>query len=254
MQQSWRSDGVSQISEANWLAVVPQNMSFYAFEGKDLHSTKNHYVLYDLEYAVEHRKPLPPRAIYEDLVCPKCFQAEHSQIFKRGFPIDLVIKWKDDLVTTNDYFLCLNEKAKAVIEKHKIGGIKLKQLGCTKRYVGSITTKVAADKSVYKVGEDIVTGRKYCAACKRALAVAGLFEFERQLSLPRNKRTFFTPEFQRPGRHQGPEIFATEEVVNIFKKAGLKGGAFRRLFNVEEESNLETDPEIPVKARKFIYL
>jgi hypothetical protein len=230
-------------------------MSYYAFVYKDLPSTKNYYVLHDLEYAIKHfNKPIPPRAIYKDLVCPKCFQADHTQIFKRGFPIDLVINWKDDLVTTNDEFLCLNEKAKAVIEKHKIGGIKLKQLGDTKRYVASITTKVAADKSVYEVGNDIVTGRKYCSACKRALAVTGLFEFERQLSLPRNKRTFFTPEFQRPGRNAGTEIFVTEEVVDIFKKAGLKGGSFCRLFSAEEESDLVTNPEIPVKARKYIYL
>lgn len=230
-------------------------MRYYAFVYKDLPSTKNYYVLYDLEYAIKHfGKPMPPRAIYKDLVCPKCFQADHAQIFKRGFPIDLVIKWKDDLVTTNDEFLCVNEKAKVVIEKHKIGGIKLKQLGDTKRYVASITTKVAADKSVHKVGEDFVPSRKYCPACKRALAVSGRFEFERQLRLPRNKRTFFTPEFQRPGRNWGPEIFATQEVVDIFKKAGLKGGAFVRLFNAAEEADLITDPEIPVKARKYIYL
>jgi len=177
------------------------------------------------------------RERYRKPVCHECFQFDYDTVFREGFDPDIKIRARGDIVQTDDGLYCVRENLKQVFKRHRSRGLVFKRLGSSAWYVVNITLRVSGDKRVYKT--DCIDGRRYCPACKRAVSVYGLFEFERQLAVPKQSRAFFTTVFKREGHHSAPDVFATEDIARLLQDAGIKGGMFRKLLNPKEEAQLE---------------
>jgi len=175
--------------------------------------------------------PLTPKPVYQDLVCSKCWQANHDEVFKRGFKAAGEFKSKRDLIQTTDGFLCLSEKVRELLIRHRVGGFKIKPIGMDGWYVVNVTKRVNA-VLVYKAAEE-------CRLCRRAKQFCGGYEFERQISLPKNPRTVFTVVHERQGPHQGRDVFVTGDIVEILQTAGIKGCRFNKMYSSEEENEMK---------------
>jgi len=179
---------------------------------------------------------LIPKPVFQDLMCSKCWQANHDNIFKRGFEGAGNFKSKRDLVGTTDGFLCISDKVKTLLLRHKVGGFRSKPIGNDGWHVVNVNLKVNAVR-VYT--SEIWKGHRLCPKCKRALATGGGYEYERQISLPKRVRVFFTVIHEHQGGHRGPDIFVTEDVVKILQGGGIKGCRFNRLMTQEEEKRFK---------------
>lgn len=168
---------------------------------------------------------LKPR--FSRLACSRCLDADYDEIFRKGPDPRTRIRARGDFVQTADGYLCMNRRLRDLLVRHHVFGIRFKQIGITDWFLACITGKVEHDRSVYKIGKDL-DGYKYCPKCKRPTGLFGIHDFERQIQKPRHKLAFFTTRLPR-------EVFVTEGVVQLLKKAKIKGGMVTRMLNGDEE-------------------
>jgi hypothetical protein len=180
------------------------------------------------------------------LVCSECLQANHEVIFRRGFEFEKPFRSNRDLIETTDGFFCISEKVRNLLQRHRARGFNLKQISNDGWWAVNLTRKVSAD-NIYK--SHVWDGRRMCPECKRAVSVTGLYQFERQLPLPSESRVLFTVKHERQGLHAGPDIFVTEDIVKVLQGAGIRGCAFARLLNLDEEKQYGHG----LKAGKGVY-
>jgi hypothetical protein len=175
--------------------------------------------------------PLELKPRYVPYVCRACGKFEHNAIFEEGFDPNTKIQGRGDIIVTDDGFCCFNDKVKNLVQRLKIGGLRWKAVGRTGWYVMNAVLLVNADRSVYK------SHKPYCNLCKRPDEVTGLFQFESEMQCPKVSRTFFSTIFDRQcSGNFDRDIFATGDIVALFKEASIKGGLFDRLFTPAEEA------------------
>ena len=180
-----------------------------------------------------HNAHVFPRKRFENLVCPKCLQADYDAIYKKGPDKETRIRARGDFILTCDHYHCVNEKLYELLITNKVRGVRFKQIGTSSWYLMNITCRVASDPKVYNVGTDLF-GKSHCSACKRilSLAVSGIHEFESQIQKPMSKLTIFTT---KPPFLTYPWVFMTKDVVDLLVDGGIKGGQVRRLLTADEE-------------------
>ncbi len=205
-------------------------MNYYEFEAND--QMWNNWLIF-AELKEDPWIGVKPR--YRRLLCPKCDKFDHDAVFKEGFDADVRIRGRGDIIATDDGFHCINEKVKRIIEAEHYKGITLKPLGNSGWHVASITLRLKADPEAYELH------KPFCRQCKRAAEVTGLLQFLSQVDVPKTSGRFFSTltdrhcssNFDRP-------VLVSEDIVVRLKKAGIKGGMFRKLLNADEEAVLKT--------------
>lgn len=175
--------------------------------------------------------PLRVRERYENLTCAHCFCFDHDAAYARGFEPNYRVRAAGDLFQSDDGFLCVNNKVLKLLKTHRVGGFRTKPLGNGRWHVLKITKRVSCDKTSYERDE-------FCPICGRAVSVGGVLEFARRVNGPNKGPTFFTTQFEPQGRYRNRAILVTEQIVELFKKHGIKGGTFSKLLSSEEEKKL----------------
>lgn len=200
-------------------------MNYYQFSPND--QMWNNWLLFD-EQKQEPR--LSVKSQYKGLVCPKCLKFDYDKAFKAGFDSEIRIRARGDFLESSDGFLCVSEKVKQLVDAQGVCGVSLKPVGKSGWHVANTTLRVEAEEKVLK------THKPTCHACKRPGSVTGSFYALRQIEVPKKPSTFFTTVLERNGRDR--DVFVTDDIVQIFVTAKVKGGEFQKLLTIEDEAQL----------------
>ena len=140
------------------------------------------------------------------------------------------LRARGDLIETSDGFYCGNAKFVRAVRRGEFAGIALKPVGPEGWHVVNVKRRFAAHPRVYR------QSKRTCPRCGRPEDGSGLVEYASQIARPAAGGTFFTTKSTRLGaRYSDRDLFATEDVALALKRAGVKGGTFRRLLNADEE-------------------
>ena len=180
--------------------------------------------------------PGPPflsiRPRYARFQCPNpsCKKIDHDGVFADGFEAGLRIREKRDLLVASEGFTCVSERVVQLIERCRFAGLRWKPLAGTEWYVLNAECHVTADVNAYQRRGPL------CELCGRPREVSGSIQFLRQIVPPEGPSNFFAPTYDRGGSLVGDrDLFLTEDIVEEFRKSGIKGGMCRRLLTSEEE-------------------
>lgn len=198
-------------------------MNIYQFYEND--QKWNNWLVFD---EPDPDSPVGLKERYRKFVCFKCRRMDEDAVFRNGFDPDIRIRTKDDIIVTCDNFFCINERLFNLIKKQKIQGLEFQSLGQSGWHAMNVTMRVNAKSEVYESSKAI------CPSCRRAESVLGRFNYLSDIKSPALNKVFFTPKFDRQG-YQPRDIFATEDVVKLFKENQIKGGCFSRLLTADEE-------------------
>lgn len=165
---------------------------------------------------------------YLPLCCKKCGRYDDDPVFDVGFREPVTIRIRGDFSHTQDRVFVVSEKFLNAIRKAKVRGYETKPVGKSGWHAFRATERVGFRDGVMKLVEPT------CPECKRADGTTGMFKHLSQLSVPKSRNTFFTTEKGWPTMLWDRWIFATEDVVQALKEAGIKGGYFNRLWTDDE--------------------
>lgn len=169
------------------------------------------------------------------LFCPSCEKFDHDRAFQENFEDGIRIRShaRNNIVITDDGFWLFDDKLLELIESHGYKGIKTKQLPGTKWHIVNITERRKGDPTTYK------RHGHPCGICGRHEAITGLTDYESQIEIPSRSGRFFTNDYDLEGSgHHDKELFVTEDIVETFRGAGIKGGEFMRFLNSDEEKQM----------------
>ena len=154
------------------------------------------------------------------------------RVFRDGFDSHIRIKVSKgrNILTTDDYFLCVSDVILHTLINADVQGFDHKQLPETPWHVLSITNRRLFDQTVY------TTEGRRCSTCGRQ-AQYRTIQNEREIEPPSELLTFFCTAAERG--QGGFDSFVTEALFRLLKDAGLKGAAFHRLFTADEEIEIE---------------
>ena len=165
---------------------------------------------------------------FSKLRCKTCGRFDEDAVFDIGFSDPVVIRIKGDFATTQDRVFAISEKMLKVLRDAKVLGYVTKEIGTSGWHAMKVTERVDCDESV------IQSIGPLCPECKRPDRAPGSFTQLKQLSLPKRQNTFFTTESGWAKPFSSRYIHMTEDVAQLLKAKGIKGGWCVRLWTDEE--------------------
>lgn len=170
---------------------------------------------------------------YEGVACKVCGSYDDDAMFDLGFFDPVTIRFKEDFGHTDDRVFVISQKFLDVLRSAKIHGFETKPLGSSGWHALRVTERVECDESVMEqIGP-------FCRECGRAERVPGAFTKLEELSLPSRPRVIFTTKKGWPKPFRDRTTFLTEDVVELLKGAGIKGGWCHRLWTSNEVEKME---------------
>lgn len=238
------------VSRSRAIVEAPR-AEWYRFDAAD--QVWNNWLLFTEDEGDEDSNDtLRVRPRYKRLICPACHGFDHDRAFKAGFDGEVRLRARGDIIETSDGFYCVSKDFVAVGRLAGFRGIVLKPVGRDGWHVLHVTRRVDSDPRAYR------QSKRTCPRCGRSADGSGLVEYVSEIQRPPAGSTFFTTKSRRIGaRYSDRDLFATGEVVAALKKAGVKGGTFRRLLDAEEETRArkaEREDSTARIARAFIVL
>lgn len=170
---------------------------------------------------------------YLHLLCKACGRYDEDAAYDIGFSDPVAIRMKGDFGTTEDRILAISHRMFDLLREHRVRGFEAKPLGSSGWYALRVTTRVECDPGVMQpIGP-------FCPICGRPDRVPGEFTKMGELSLPGRTNTLFTTTLSWAKPFWGREVFLTEDVVQVLKASGIRGGSCNRLWTDEEAQKLK---------------
>jgi hypothetical protein len=187
---------------------------------------------------------------YLNCICPVCHSIDRNALFAReegleGGPRIRVSKGRE-LAEARDGFLLIKSRVLDLLKRYEVAGFETRHVRYTEWHVLRVTAKVPYREFTPK------REKSPCPTCGRG-AYYGMAWRLRDIAVPEHPNTFFAPDLDRTN---GPDVYLTEEVAQMLKSNGVKGGLLTRLVNDEEARLLETATRVAQRKVKnrHIYL
>lgn len=165
---------------------------------------------------------------YLNCICQTCRSIDREALFAlkhglEGGPKIRVNKGRE-LAEARDGFLLIKNRVLELLQKHGFEGYETRIVPNTEWHVFRVTRRVA-----YK---DFTPKREKppCTTCGRG-AYYGIASRLREIDLPDHDKTFFAPALERTN---GCDVYVTEDVAQMLKSEGVKGGLLTRLLDDDE--------------------
>lgn len=165
---------------------------------------------------------------FSKLRCKTCGRFDEDAVFDIGFFDPVNIRIKGDFASTQDRVFAISEKMLKVLRDAKVLGYVTKAIGTSGWHAMKVTERVDCDESV------IQSIAPFCPECGRPDRAPGAFTQLKQLSIPKRQNTFFTTKKGWAKPFSSRYIHLTEDVAQLLKAAGIKGGWCVRLLTDEE--------------------
>jgi hypothetical protein len=160
--------------------------------------------------------------------CRACHRINQEAVFesKEGFEAGPQIRVKTgrEFAHSGEGFTLIRTRVLKLLKRHRVTGYAARPIPSTDWHVLRITRTVPFKKFKPRYDEP---GCKLCGY----RAYYGIADALRQIAVPAEDNTFFTPKFERP---QGQDIYLTEQVALMLKANRAKGAALDRLLDDDE--------------------
>lgn len=169
---------------------------------------------------------------YLPACCKTCRRYDDDDIYDIGFEEPVTIRVRGDFAYTQDRVLIVSDKFLKALRSARVRGFETKLVGKSGWHALRVTTQVDCKKGVIK------PAKPNCRSCGRPRRTVGSFQFANELSTPDEPNTLFTTRINFHRLLWDRDVFATEDVVAVLKKAGIKGGYCNRLWSEEERKQI----------------
>jgi hypothetical protein len=233
-------------------------MNYYLLGDND--QTQSSWVLYELDpenpgkratsklpaVMMQFFGPQPDRNMrmkpaYLPACCKTCRRYDDDDVFDIGFADPVTIRIRGDFGYTQDRVLVISDKLLKALKAARVRGFETKPIGKSGWHALSVTTRVDSKKGVLKPGKPV------CRTCGRPNGTVGAFQYVSELSVPDEPNTLFTTKTNFHSRLWDRDIFATEDVVSVLKKARIQGGYCNRLWSEEERKQIAENAKQKVR-------
>lgn len=177
--------------------------------------------------------PLCLKGRYVSLCCKICGRYSEDEVFDAGFEEPVTIRIQGDFGHTSDRVFVISAKLHKVLSQAGVSGFETKPIGKGGWHALRVVNRVECSKKVIQLVKPV------CRGCGRAKGAKGIFRYLTQLSVPPVGNTLFTTIASWPQLLWERDLFLTQDVVDVLRKAGIKGGYCNRLFTPSEEEEAE---------------
>jgi hypothetical protein len=165
---------------------------------------------------------------YLDYICPTCRSFDRAALFTRKDGLErgpkIRVSKGRELAEARDGFLLIKNRVSELLQEHQVKGYESRPVPYTEWHVLRVTTRVP-----YR---DFTPERTkpQCKTCGRG-AYYGIASALSHIAVPEHDNTLFAPELERTN---GYDVYLTQNVTELLKSSGVKGGLLTRLLDDEE--------------------